>query len=63
MDGFTLIQIATQLRKPEVGAGVTARGKMNAGNVHMDVDTITALAVAKDDEILVIGMGNSLFFE
>lgn len=63
MDGFTLIQIATQLRKPEVGAGVTAREMMNAGNIHMNVDTITALAVAKGDEILVIGMGNGLFVE
>ena len=53
--------LAGQLRKPEGDLGIKVGENMNKGNRLMNLETISQLMVASNDDILEIGMGNGFF--
>ncbi|ELR73047.1 SAM-dependent methyltransferase [Fulvivirga imtechensis AK7] len=61
MDESTLKSIAGQLRQPSGEHAVEVGEKMNDGNLHININTIAALQLTANDNILEIGMGNGFF--
>lgn len=61
MDEATLKTIAAQLRQPTGTDGIETGERMNIGNHQINLDTITALDLQPNDQILEIGMGNGHF--
>jgi ubiquinone/menaquinone biosynthesis C-methylase UbiE len=61
MDEQTQKAIASQLRQPEGEHGVQVGLKMNEGNLHINLNTISALHLQAGDHVLEIGMGNGFF--
>ena len=61
MEEDKLIQIATQLRKPEGADGIKTGESMNQGNKFMNLQTIDIVNPSANDRILEIGMGNGWF--
>jgi ubiquinone/menaquinone biosynthesis C-methylase UbiE len=61
MDEETLKSIAAQLRKPHGEYALQVGEKMNEGNLHINLNTIEALKLKANDNILEIGMGNGFF--
>ncbi len=61
MDEKTLESIAGQLRQPTGENAIQVGEKMNAGNLHINLNTIEALNLVTGDHILEIGMGNGYF--
>ncbi len=63
MDEETLKAIAAQLRQPNGEYGIQVGEKMNEGNLHTNLNTIGALKLDANDNILEIGMGNGYFLK
>ncbi|WP_020533974.1 class I SAM-dependent methyltransferase [Flexithrix dorotheae] len=61
MDEKTLKAIAQQLRKPEGEYATAVGNKMNEGNKIINLQSIEAMDIQDNDEILEIGMGNGFF--
>ena len=61
MDEESLKAIAGQLRQPTGELGIQVGETMNKGNLHINLNTIEALNLTIDDNILEIGMGNGFF--
>ncbi len=61
MDEEILKSIASQLRQPHGEHAVEIGKKMNVSNLHINLNTIEALELQDNDNILEIGMGNGLF--
>ena len=53
--------LAAQLRQPSGEAALEVGEKMNAVNLLINLDTIEALELSPNDNVLEIGMGNGFF--
>lgn len=61
MDKETLQAIANQLRQPNGEHAIEVGEKMNEGNLQINLNTIEALQLSANDNVLEIGMGNGFF--
>ncbi len=61
MDEEALEAIARQLRQPSGEYAIPVGEKMNEGNLHINLNTIAALNLETNDNLLEIGMGNGFF--
>lgn len=61
MDEETIKSIAAQLRQPHGEYAIEVGQKMNEGNRHINLNTIEALRLQANDNVLEIGMGNGFF--
>ncbi|MEO5641884.1 MAG: class I SAM-dependent methyltransferase [Bacteroidia bacterium] len=61
MNEETFQSIAAQLRQPHGEYAIEVGQKMNEGNLHINLNTIEALRLTANDNVLELGMGNGFF--